>query len=51
MVGQDLIDDELFKSFVELHQAQLKSSRVPELYWRALFVKLKDEVDLVVQLF
>ncbi len=36
---------ELYKSFVQLHRAQLKSNAIPEIYWSSLFTKLKNEVN------
>ena len=39
-----IILDELEQSFVELHRAQLKSARLPEIYWKTLFHKLQEEV-------
>ena len=45
MVNENLIN-ELEKQFIELHQTQLKSSRVPEIYWSRLFNKLRNEVTI-----
>jgi len=41
---------ELYKSFVQLHNAQLKSNGIPEIYWNTLFAKLQNEVFSTVQL-
>lgn len=46
MVGENNILDELATSFVELHQSQLKSSRLPEIYWKSLFQKIREEVNI-----
>lgn len=43
MAAENLLN-ELEKKFIELHQAQLKSSRVPEIYWSSLFNKIREEV-------
>jgi hypothetical protein len=40
----DELFNELVQSFIALHSTQLKSSGIPEIYWRSLFQKLKDEV-------
>ena len=40
----DNLYDELESSFIELHKAQLKSSRLPEIYWKSLFRKIQEEV-------
>ena len=38
--------DELAESFIELHKAQFVSSGLPEIHWKDLFMKLKEEVCL-----
>jgi hypothetical protein len=37
-------DIELANKFIEFHRSQLVSSGLPELYWKSLFQKLKNEV-------
>ncbi|XP_018603634.1 tubulin--tyrosine ligase-like protein 12 [Scleropages formosus] len=37
-------DGEEYRLFVKLHEAALKSSRIPPLYWRSLYYKLANEV-------
>lgn len=39
---------ELVKKFIELHQAQLKSCGLPEIYWTVLFEKLRQEVSFKI---
>ena len=38
--------DELAESFIELHKGQFVSSGLPDIYWKDLFMKLKEEVCL-----
>lgn len=36
--------EELVSSFIELHKSQFRALGLPEIYWRDLCMKLKDEV-------
>jgi hypothetical protein len=44
MTESDDLFNELVQSFIALHSSQLKSSGVPEIYWSALFRKIREEV-------
>ena len=38
------LENELTEKFIELHKSQLVSAGVPEIYWKTLFNKLRDEI-------
>ena len=37
-------EEEVYRNFVALHAGALRSSGIPELYWKSLFLKLSQEV-------
>ena len=37
-------NEELINTFKELHRNQLESIELPEIHWRDLYMKLKEEV-------
>lgn len=43
--------EELVKTFIELHKGQLESIGLPEVHWRDLYMKLKEEVTYLFAIF
>ena len=41
---ENVIDLNSYESFLMLHEGQLKASRVPELYYKALFQKVHSQI-------
>lgn len=37
-------DDPSFMNFVKVHKAQLDSNKIPKIFWKSLFIKLKCEI-------
>ncbi|CAL8279074.1 unnamed protein product [Gadus morhua 'NCC'] len=37
-------EEEVYRNFVALHAGALRSSGIPELYWKSLFLKLSQEI-------
>ena len=38
------MNEEFVTTFIELHRGQLESIGLPEIHWRDLYMKLKEEV-------
>lgn len=44
-------EEEEYKLFLSLHTVALKAARIPPLYWKSLYYKLKHEVKTQLKLY